>query len=247
MMRWALLAALLAAALAHAQSRTEEEAGDVSEVDKDRQSPLRERVRPVTGHLLLMKGRFEVAPGVGISIKDAFFTKYQPTLALTYHFNEDFAASASVGYGISIVSGAAQICTPASSGMTAGCAAPTRDLLTSKNAFGQGGLNFGAELQWSPLYGKIAMIAEKFLHFNMYGAIGPQFLMYGPNSQFTVGGNVGVGFRWFINRWLTIRTELRDVLYLEKFGESDGQTSFRNQLMMHLGVSMFFPLTFEPG
>jgi len=36
---------------------SEQEAGDVSEVDKDRLGPLRERVRPVSGHLFLKQGR----------------------------------------------------------------------------------------------------------------------------------------------------------------------------------------------
>lgn len=243
-MRWLLVLCLFASSLAFAQ-KTEEEAGDVSEVDKDRVSPLRERVRPVSGHLFLMGGRFEVSPGVGFSVRDAFFTKYQPTLALTYHFNEDFALSLHGGYGISVVSGAAQICTSGADGKVRGCQAPSRDLLTSKNAFGQGGLQAGLELQWSPLYGKIALIAERFLHFNMYAAVGPTFLMYGNTSNPTVGGNVGVGFRWFINRWLTVKTELRDVVYYERFSDLEGDASFRNQLMIHLGLSLFFPMTFE--
>ena len=64
-----LLALALFAAPAFAAS--EDEAGDVSEVDKDSAGPLRERVRPVSGHLFLMDGRFEVSPGIGISLRDA--------------------------------------------------------------------------------------------------------------------------------------------------------------------------------
>jgi hypothetical protein len=56
----------------------ESEAGDVSEVDKDSAGPLRNRVAPVSGNLFMKKGRFEVSPGVTISVKDAFYTKYIP-------------------------------------------------------------------------------------------------------------------------------------------------------------------------
>ena len=101
LLRLSLLIALLP--LAAFAQKSEEEAGDVSEADKDAAGPLRERVRPVSGHQFLMKGRFEASPGLGISLKDAFFSKYTPTLALTYHFSEAIALSLRGGYGISIV------------------------------------------------------------------------------------------------------------------------------------------------
>ena len=101
LLRLSLLVVLLP--LAAFAQKSEEEAGDVSEADKDAAGPLRERVRPVSGHQFLMKGRFEASPGLGISLKDAFFSKYTPTLALTYHFSEAIALSLRGGYGISIV------------------------------------------------------------------------------------------------------------------------------------------------
>jgi outer membrane beta-barrel protein len=103
------------------------------------------------------------------------------------------------------------------------------------------------DLQWAPLYGKIALFAEKVLNFNMYILAGPTFLMYGPTNTFTVGGNVGVGFRFFLNKWLTVRLEVRDVIYYEQ-GVRIGETqldSVRNQLMAEFGFSMFFPTVFR--
>ncbi len=242
-----LLALLPVAALA--QAKSEEEAGDVSEADKDAAGPLRERVRPVSGHQFLMAGRFEVSPALGISIKDAFYSKYTPTLALTYHFNENLALGLRGGYSISVVSGAAQICTTGTMGER-GCRPPTQGELTSNAAFGQMGVNAGLELQWSPIYGKIGLVAEKFLEFNMYLGLGPSFFMYGPQNTPTAGGNIAVGGRFFINKFLCVRLELRDLLYYESFPATDellAKSSFRNQLMGELGVSIFFPFGFDPG
>jgi outer membrane beta-barrel protein len=242
---------LLLAAPAFAQSRSEEEAGDVSEVEKDASGPLRDRVRPVSGHLFRMKGRFELAPDVGISFSDAFFTKYAPGIAAIYHFNDDFAVGVHAAYAFNKVSGAAQVCS--SDPAHRGCEQPSAELLTEKNAFGQITTYLGLELQWSPIYGKVGLSSEFFPHFNMYLALGPTAVMYkggvaGSNdtrSMFTLGGDVGIGFRFVINRWLAFKFELRDLLYVENMGPGKYETSFRNQLMFQLGFAFFFPLNFK--
>lgn len=243
---WALLASLLAAP---AFAASEDEAGDVSEVDKDSSGPLKDRVRPVSGHLFLMDGRFEVSPGIGLSLRDAFWQKVGFGAAFTYHFTEAVGVSARASYNLSLISGAAQICDPEGGG----CAAPTFEELTTSNgqpanvAYGYMSLLTSVDLQWAPLYGKLALFSEKILNFNMYVLAGPSFLMYGPTNVFTVGGNVGVGLRFFLNDWLTIRLEVRDVLYYEQ-GVRQGDTqldSFRNQLMAEFGFSMFFPTIFH--
>lgn len=249
MNRLLLLVLALFAATAFAQS-SESEAGDVSEVDKDASGPLRDRIRPVSGHLFQMGGRFEISPGVAVSVRDAFWQKIGFGAALTYHFNEDLALSARGMYNLSLISGSAQICDP-----DGGCSPPTFDELTTLNgqranvAYGYLSLLTSLDLQWSPIYGKLSLFAEKFLNFNMYLALGPSFLMYGPNNTPTVGGNVGVGFRFFINEWLTVRLEIRDVIYGEVGARPDRdgnqQVSIRNQIMPEIGFSMFIPTVFK--
>lgn len=244
-----LLAALLAltwvpAALAQS---SEEEAGDVSEVDKDRLGPLRERVRPVSGHLFLKEGRFELSPSITASLKDAFFTKYVFGLTATYHPVESFGINARFGYALSIVSGAAQICT--TEGLQVGCRTPTMDELTNpqKRAQGQIILLGGLDGEWAPIYGKLSLSAEKFLHFDLYAILGGSAVQYGSSSgpTLTFGGNAGLGMRIFMNKWMAIRTELRDLIYVEK--TSTGAELLRNQMMFELGLSMFFPTTFQEG
>ncbi|MCC6337363.1 MAG: outer membrane beta-barrel domain-containing protein [Myxococcales bacterium] len=261
---WFVLGALLlASAPAWAQKGSEDEAGDVSEVDKDAAGPLRERIRPVSGHLFLMDGRFEVSPTVGLSFRDAFWTKLLFGVALTYHLNETMALSLHGGYTLSLISGSAQICTPpipAMGGMPAqpgACRSPTYDELTrnegqpANKSYGLTTLLTSVDFQWAPIYGKISLFAEKTLSFNMYVLGGPTFVLYGPTSTPTIGGNLGFGFRFIINEWMTVRAELRDVLYYESGflppsappGTPGG--SFRNQLMFELGFSMFFPTIFK--
>jgi hypothetical protein len=80
----------------------------------------------------------------------------------------------------------------------------------------------------------------------MYGLVGPTLVMYGPNNVLTVGGNVGLGFRFFLNKFLTVRIELRDTIYYENgFQGAAPVGSLRNQLMAEFGFSIFLPTVFQ--
>ncbi len=247
-MRAILLAAALASTAAFAQ-KSEDEAGDTAEVDKDALSPLRDRVRPVSGHLFLMKGRFELSPGVSFTVRDAFFSKYNIGLMMQYHLTEELGIRLRGGYSFATPSGTAQICVKDAAGIGS-CRIPTVDELVDKGAYGLTPLLVDLGLDWAPLYGKLAFIAEAFVHFNFYITLGATLVLYqnalqgqAPATNVTVGGNVGLGMRWFFTRWLTARLELRDVLYSE--GSQQYAATFRNQLMLEAGISIFLPGNFE--
>lgn len=221
----------------------EQEAGDVSEVDKDRLGPLRERVVPVSGHLFLKKRRLEFSPSVTLSIKDAFYTKYIFGGSLTYHATETLAFGLRAGYSLPTVASAAQICTFESTGgggATRGCRRPTFDELDNR-APGKISLLGGVDVQWAPIYGKMSLVSETFLHFDLYGIGGASVVQYRAPGEdaLAVGGNIGVGMRFFVNRWMTVRAEFRDLIYVEK--AVNPATTLRNQLLFELGVSFFFP------
>jgi len=207
---------------------SESEAGDVSEVDKDALGPLRERIRPVSGHL---------------------FLKYILGASFTFFPMETLGVGLRAGYSIPTVSGSAQICNFTDSGdgtITRGCAAPTFEQLDG-SAPGQMTLLGGVDVQWSPIYGKISLLAETFAHFDMYGIAGASLIQYkGPpegdvrsTSRMAPGLNLGVGFRFFLNRYMTLRTEVRDLVYVEQ--AVSPTTSLRNQLLFELGFSFFIP------
>lgn len=241
-------ALLLAPTASFAQS--EEDAGDVSEIDKDRTGPLRERVRPVSGHLFMKKGRFEFSPSASTSLNDAFFTKYILGATLAYFPTETFGVNLRFGYAIPTISGAAQICTTEASGTgtTRGCRPPNYAELDGR-APGQMTLLGGVDVAYSPIYGKVGLVAESFLHFDLYALAGATAVQYrgptssGIGSMMTVGGNVGVGSRVVLNKWLTLRAELRDLIYVEQV-QPLPKTSLRNQMVFELGFSFFFPTTF---
>jgi outer membrane beta-barrel protein len=227
-----------------------DEAGDVSEVDKDRLGPLRDRVQPVSGHLFRKKGRFELSPSGALSLKDPFFTKYMLGATLTYHPWETFGIGLHFNYAFDSVSGAAQVCNRDAATGPVGCRSATMAELDGK-APGQINLIAGLEGQWAPLYGKLSLFSESFVHFDMYVLAGVAMVRFagpapsgiGSSAQTSVGGNAGFGFRLFMNRWLTLRTEIRDLVYQEKVLPLPA-TQLRQQIVFELGFSMFFPTIF---
>ena len=248
--RWAVLSVGLLGSLPVFAQSSEDEAGDVAEVDKDRVGPLRERIPPVSGHLFRKKGRFELSPSASLSVKDAFFTKYMLGLALTYHAWETFGFGAHFTYAFPVVAGAAQVCNSDPTAGPVGCRPPTMSELDGR-APGQINLIGGLEGQWAPLYGKFSLFAESFIHFDIYALGGVDLVRYagpaatgvGSSTQTTVGGNAGVGMRIFLNRWLTLRTELRDLVYRENVNPLPA-TQLRQQILFELGFSMFIPSVF---
>jgi outer membrane beta-barrel protein len=246
----ALLLALLWARPILAQS-TEQEAGDVSEIDKDRMGPLRERIPPVSGHSFLKKGRFELSPSASLSVKDSFFTKYMFGGSLTYHPLETLGVGLRFAYSIPVVSGSAQICQTDASGNRT-CRSPQLSEISGR-APGQIKLLGGLDLQWAPIYGKMSLFAEHFLRFDLYGIGGVAAIQYvgpgdsgsGTSEKWTIGGNGGLGMRFFFNRWITLRTELRDLIYVETTSVSPSKSSVRQQIVFELGLSFFFPTAFS--
>jgi outer membrane beta-barrel protein len=152
------------------------------------------------------------------------------------------------GYAIPTVSGSAQICNFTDGGdgsLTRGCRSPLFEELDG-TAPGQMTLLGGVDVQWAPIYGKISLLAETFVHFDMYGVAGASLVQYrgpaggvGSTAQMTAGANLGIGFRFFLNRYMTLRTEVRDLIYVEK--AVSPSTTLRNQLLFELGFSFFIP------
>jgi outer membrane beta-barrel protein len=251
------LLALLALAFAPAARAQDlspsSEAGDTAALDRDI-GPLKDRVPPVTGYTFLMARRFEIAPTFSLSFRDAFWSKYVVGATLTYHFTETLGLALRGGYAFTSVSGSAQICPP-----NEACRKPTNEELDGKGP-GQIRLITGLDFEWAPLYGKISLLAEGFAHFNLYLIGGPVAIQYkapkdlnapGSESAWSVGGEAGLGMRFIFNRWMALRFELRDAIYREKTKgatETTGATyQVRNQLFFDIGLSFFFPNTFNEG
>lgn len=240
------IAALLLLSLACA-ARAEDEPGP----QVDRSALLKSRIPVVAGDSFLKTGRLEIFPSVSLSFRDSFFRKTVVGLQVGWHFSDALALSLKGAYAFSTGSGAMQICAAATTG---GCQSPERGELAGR---APGDLIFltGGTLEWTPLYGKISLLAEAFRNFELYAALGATLVGYRGASQnpggalaLSAGGEVGLGARFFFTRWLSVRLELKDLIYFEQVqvgGRSDPRV--RQQLFGQLGVSIFLPSTVDEG
>lgn len=204
---------------------------------------LDQRIRPVSGRLLVKSGRQELSPTLGMSLGDPFFTKYLVGLRYAYHVGEQWSVGVGGFWAESTPSGAVTTCD--SRGL--GCKAPTaEDLARTPGDFN---LLLGADVSWAPLYGKISVLAESVLHFDTYVSVGGGVLQtrHIPPGRldsveaFAPHGSIAVGQRFFLTRHATLRLELRDLVYpLEIQGRTGPETSLQNQLLFSVGLSVFF-------
>jgi outer membrane beta-barrel protein len=235
MAAWLLCPAFAHAAAAADDKKPEKESEDNAKAGR---ASLADKIAPVSGNLWFKKGRFEITPNIGFSLGDAFFQKYAFGLKLNYHVLESFAIGLHGSYALATPGGAVSVC------KTDGCSSPKMDDL--KDVPGNVSLMIGLDLAYSPIYGKVNVLAEKVLHFDtalIVGIDGIQYMEPGGGSTFTVGGHVGLGERFFITSSVVLRIELRDYLYSGKTVLKDDQgqlmNKLENQLMLDIGVSFF--------
>jgi len=253
---------LAAAALAGPQAALAAEDANANAADRDAQAEARadearakevhapadldldERIRPVSGRMFSKDGRHEITPTLGLSIGDAFFSKYMAGLRYAYHFDEKWSVGVNGMYAVSSTSsGAVTRCD--SDGQN--CQLPTKEDLART----PGDLGFvgSVDVSWAPLYGKISLLAQKVLHFDTYGVLGAGVVQakMAPVGSTTVETtmqpalHVGLGQRYFLSKNTTLRFEIRDVIYqLEVQGKTAAvEKDLQNQLLFTIGLSWF--------
>jgi outer membrane beta-barrel protein len=131
----------------------------------------------------------------------------------------------------------------------------------------------GAHLNFTyvPIYGKFEMFNDSIFQWDGYLVGGVGVLRTRPvpvidpavrtfDFGWRVAFNAGIGLRVFVTRWLTVFGELRDYLYMEKLENLevalgrdredkttwiDDNSTLTNNVTVSLGITMFFPFTFE--
>jgi outer membrane beta-barrel protein len=240
--RLSLALALLALpALAAAQSKSDAFAG---------------KIPPVSGQLFRTAGRLELTLGGALSINDAFFTKYFGSAKLTYHLGEFWSIGAHAAGGAAVQTNSAVLCSSSTGCNDAG----DRQLWQVP-----GHINaiVGLEGAWTPVYGKLNVLAEGVGHFDLSILAGPDFIFYDevlsrddaakleasggtPGTASTLGGHFGLGARLFLAQWCALRFEAKDYVYAVEVPNNGSEKDVQNQIFTELGFSFFFPTANRP-
>ncbi len=210
------------------------------------------KIQPVSGQLYRKAGRLELTLGGGLSLNDAFFQKRLGDLKLGYHFSESISASLHASMGQAVPTSSTTVCPTGEA-----CHAATEEQLRQVPGRIHGIL--GLEAEWSPIYGKLNTFSEKVGHIDLGVLAGVDLIQHDevlssldalngvtPKQLSTVGGHFGIGARLFLWEMLAVRLDLKDYVYGVTVPNGDAGangTDMQNQIMMELGVSVFFPFS----
>ena len=185
-----------------------------------------DRVKSVQRKLYVKRGRFELAPSVVLNVNDAYYTKFGGSIRAAFYPADTLAISARF------------ILVQTS---------PTDDVRTAKRNL-QSRIFFSspqwaamADVEWSPLYGKVSFF-NSILHLDGYLAAGGGVVYTetsaknGPNPAF----DLGLGLRFVAKDFFAFNMGLINTTYLD-VPTGTTKASTQNMMMLHAGVSIFFP------
>lgn len=225
--------ALALAAPAQAQDKPAVEA--LEEFRSGRSEP-----KAIENRFFLKEARFEIAPHLGYVPNNSFARRYVGGVVLNYHFGESLAVGADVTYSPDLgendlkqLVGILLDRANTASGGNADFRQPL-DKVTLAAAFG---------VTWAPVYGKINLIGETVLNFDLYGFAGlgmvsksnyhgefdgnfqcpvvacppnDYVLLTSDGNEVKVAPTIGIGQNYFLNQILAVKIDVKANLYLDQ-------------------------------
>lgn len=200
----------------------------------ERDAALADRVKAVQRRGFLKRGRLELGANLPVTVNDAFFQKVGASGRLGYHFRESFALMLRGGWYWPVRTGR----------IREGKVAFSSQLLSSQI---DGQLMLDA--MWSPVYGKVAWLGKRIVHFDLFFLAGfggvwsatsgsPRNL--GPH----LAADVGTGLRFYPADWLALEGGVTATFYPDQPVIS-APSSMQRVISATVGASIFFPFRFE--
>jgi outer membrane beta-barrel protein len=222
-----------------------------------REKEIAEKIYAVQRMYVLRNGRFELIPSIAFTVNDPYVSHPALSGGLNYWVTNVLAVGANFLWYQGLES---------ESKLDFSVRRSTR-LAVPITEYQMGGhLNF----TYVPVYGKFEMFNDSIFQWDAYLIGGVGLLRTRPvavvdpavrsfDFDWRVAFNVGIGLRVFITKWLSAFGELRDYMYLEKLenlqvslSDREGRNTWidpnatlTNNVTAHLGLTMFFPFTFE--
>lgn len=200
---------------------TEKEA---AQVEKARKAEI-DLIRVIQRRPFLRRKRVEIAPMLGTNVNDSLVSFFVAGGALNYHLNEVMSIGLSGTYSL-------------------GSETDVFDrVIEDYELFPEvSKVRWSASLdfQYAFMYGKFALFNTWIIPWDTYGVLGAGVTQ----TELAVHPSLsmGIGQRYFMNRWFTLNLELKDNVYNEDY---PGGSSIVNNMMFTTGVSFFIPPDFE--
>jgi outer membrane beta-barrel protein len=199
-----------------------------------RKSPLAD-APAIRKRFELRSSRLELGAGAGTTISQDFYHSVLIDVKVGFHITDWLSLSAVGGFALANLDTGFKNSVISSLDDSSTTRAPTRsDATSSMNKVSQ---MLGAQLELTPFTGKYSLFGKLFAHYDFYAFVGPGALNYTaaapacpdtgvvapPTVPITpiqgcgvtglkVGVNTGVGIHSFINQFLALNFELRDIV-----------------------------------
>jgi outer membrane beta-barrel protein len=221
----------------------------------------------VENRFFLKEGRFEVAPVVGYVPNNSFAKRYVAGAVLAYHFTEVLAAESQLTYspdlGESDLKGLTTVLIDRAYNASAVSQANFQqplDKITLSAAFG---------MSWAPVYGKINLVGEKVLNFDLAGFVGVAMLsktnynakydtenanietgdiviLEGLGNEVKIAPVLGVGLNVFLNQTMALKIDARSALFVDGKPQYDpsvpvDQQRLYTNFITSIGLAFYVP------
>lgn len=209
----------------------------------------------------LRDSRLDLQPTFGFSMNDPYVQHQAISVGAAYYITEVLAAGISLNFYRWL---------QATTDLNFSVGRATHQTVPINEYFWGGQINF----TYVPLYGKFAFFKEWILHWDVWviggggmistrpiPVIDPEYRDFDFSYKFCF--NVGAGGRLYLTRFLAILVEMRDYIFPEELENletssdpavrsdsdrlswTDDNPKLTNNVMIHVGVSLFFPFTFD--
>lgn len=224
----ALALLVFAASPVAAKTPTDEEMGDQLERDLEKKWGRTRAVQVVVDRLYPKASRFELDVFFGVLPNDAFLLYLTPGLRMAWHFNEHWALELGGAYSLGVDTGLKRQLTEDDALIQA----RTRDRVIAR---------FGLAVVASPIYGKFAWVNKKVAHFDMYFLFEAGGVYTDGEPALGLEGGVwpevglGLGLRFFLSRFVSLRFEFRQRLAVrEGLGDDTIRLAFPSEISLGL-------------
>jgi outer membrane beta-barrel protein len=216
----------------------------------------------VQNRFFTKSGRFEITPILGYVPNNPMVKRYIGGLLGAYHLSEEFAVEGAFLYAPDMGQADLKDLTHTLVGIA--------EEGTGDAGFRQpfDKMNMGASFaaRWAPFYGKINLIGETVLNFDMYGTLGLGMLSLSSyyaqydedipeepktnivliERKVVLTPNVGLGLNFFATSAVSIKIDGRSYFYVGEKPQYDPDTPVEesrlyNNFVASLGVSIFIP------
>jgi outer membrane beta-barrel protein len=192
----------------------------------------------------LKLGRFEASPHAAFVANDPFLNRYIVGTGLAYHVTEVFAVEATFDFAPDLGEGDWKPLTTQL--VNENSVSPDISKLTMFGSF---------TFQYSPIYGKLAIVGRDIILFDVYGAFGMGFTKTADDLnalqaegeeramatefQTPPTTNFGGGLRIIFGESIAARVEARSMVYIETVNATT--LEMKNNLIIQAAASFFFP------